>query len=49
MITYYKKEYPQKLSEAKIIAQKDTFNYEKEHKIINPHRMEEGTTTKGTY
>ena len=49
MITYYKKEYPHKLSETKLLAQKDAFNYEKEHKIINPHRMEEGTTNKGTY
>jgi hypothetical protein len=32
-----------------MIAQKDAFNYEKEHKIINPHRMEEDTTAKTAY
>jgi hypothetical protein len=32
-----------------MLAQKDAFNYEKEHKIINPHKMEEGTTNKEAY
>jgi hypothetical protein len=49
LITQYKKEYPSKLANVKMLAQKDAFNYEKEHKIINPHKMEEGTTNKDAY
>lgn len=49
MITNYQKEYHSKMQQAKLLSQKDAFNHEKEHKIINPHRMELSTTNKVSY
>ena len=49
MITNYQKEYHQKLKDTKIVAANEGFNPEKEHKIINPHRMELSTTNKVSY
>ena len=49
MITNYQKEYHAKLKEALVMPSKEAFNPEKEHKIINPHRMELNTTNKTTY
>ena len=45
----YQKEYPSKLRDAYILSEKDAFNIEKEHKIINPHKMELSTTNKVAY
>jgi hypothetical protein len=47
MITSYKKEYFGK--EAKSQPRKDAFNIEKEHKIINPHKMDLSTTCKNHF
>ena len=49
MITNYQKEYHPKSKEVKVIPQKEVFNPEKEHKIINPHKMELSTTNKVSY
>ncbi len=49
LITNYQKEYPSKISQAKVLSEKDAFNIEKEHKIINPHPMELSTTNKVVY
>ncbi|CDW76087.1 UNKNOWN [Stylonychia lemnae] len=49
MITNYQKEYHQKNEKSILIPQKETFNPEKEHKIINPHKMELSTTNKVAY
>eukprot|EP00347_Sterkiella_histriomuscorum_P011610 403371794 len=49
MITNYQKEYHQKNNQTSIIPQKEAFNPEKEHKVINPHRMEQATTNKISY
>jgi hypothetical protein len=37
------------MGETKVVKKKDAFNIEKEHKIINPHRMDLSTTNKVTY
>lgn len=47
--TNYQKEYYEKYRKGLKIEQKDAFNIEKEHKIINPHRMEYLTTNKTTF
>lgn len=49
MITNYQKEYPSKISQTRVISEKEAFNIEKEHKIINPHPMELSTTNKVVY
>ena len=49
MISNYQKEYHPKSDQNQVIPPKETFNHEKEHKIINPHRMELSTTNKVSY
>lgn len=49
MITNYQKEYHEKMKNATIVQQREAFNPEKEHKIINPHKMELSTTNKVSY
>jgi len=48
VVSNYQKEYHPKMGQAHILSEKDAFNIEKEHKIINPHRMDLSTTN-GTY
>jgi hypothetical protein len=43
-MSYYQKEYYDKMQKAKILSEKDAFNLEKETRIINPHPMELSTT-----
>lgn len=49
MITNYQKEYDNKLRETALITKPEAFNIEKEHKILNPHKMELSTTNKTTF
>lgn len=49
MVTNYKKEYHKKNDKAIVVTQKEAFNPEKEHKIINPHKMDMTTTNKTSY
>lgn len=49
VVSNYKKEYPSKMSQAYIMGEKDAFNIEKEHKIINPHKMDLVTTNTTSY
>lgn len=49
LISNYQKEYPSKHGEAHVVKEKEAFNIEKEHKIINPHKMELSTTNKVAY
>ena len=46
LISNYQKEYPSKHGTTHMISKEDAFNIEKEHKIINPHKMELSTTNK---
>lgn len=48
MTSFYNKEYHQKLDKA-TLPPKDPFNPEKEHKILNPHRMDTTTLNKTMY
>jgi hypothetical protein len=36
-MSYYQKEFPNKINQARILTEEDAFNLEKETKIINPH------------
>jgi hypothetical protein len=49
LITNYQKEYEKKLENTKVLKQKDAFNIEKEHKVINPHPMDTTTTNKTVF
>lgn len=49
LITNYQKEYHKKIEKTLIIHPRDAFNIEKEHKIINPHKMEMKTTNKSSF
>lgn len=48
-ISYYQKEYQDKINKTKLLTKEDAFNLEKETKIINPHRMELSTTNGVNY
>lgn len=39
-MSYYQREYRDKMGQAKILTEEDAFNMEKETRIINPHPME---------
>ena len=43
-VSYYQKEFQDKIKKTKILNESDAFNMEKETKIINPHPMEVFTT-----
>lgn len=49
LITNYQKEYHNKIGETSVQKNKESFNVEKEHKIINPHNMDMSTTNKVVY
>lgn len=49
LFTNYKQNFPNKAEKVKVISHKQAFNLEKETKIINPHKMDMGTTTAHTY
>ena len=49
MCTVQQKEYKDKLKKTQVIKNSETFNLEKEAKIINPHRMDLATTANTTY
>ena len=50
MLSEYQKDYSEKLA-CQALSQKkgEIFNLERESKIINPHKMDLGTTTAETY
>ena len=45
----YQKDFGDKLKKTVVLKNGESFNLEKEAKIINPHRMDLGTTTAQTY
>ena len=45
----YHKDFKDKLSNTIVLKKGEAFNLEKESKIINPHKMETGTTSNNTY
>ena len=49
LITNYQKEYHNKIGDSSVLKNKESFNVEKEHKIINPHNMDMSTTNKVVY
>lgn len=49
LITNYQKEYYEKKGKGLTVPSKEAFNIEKEHKIINPHKMEFATTNKSSF
>jgi hypothetical protein len=49
MISNYQKEFHSKMEGAHFLSQKDAFNHEKEHKILNPHKMDCETTNHAKY
>ena len=49
MASGYQKDFGDKLKKTIVVKNGDSFNLEKEAKIINPHRMENGTTSTNTY
>jgi hypothetical protein len=49
VISNYQKEYFEKNKSAHRIPPNEGFNVEKEHKIINPHRMDLSTTNKQNF
>ena len=49
MHSKYQNEYKDKLRNTIVLKKGEAFNLEKEAKIINPHRMELGTTSENTY
>jgi len=49
LVSGYQKDFKDKLKNTIILKKGEAFNLEKEAKIINPHKMDLGTTTKSTY
>jgi len=49
VISNYKKDYPGKKKHAQETRPKEAFNIEKEHKIINNHKMDLNTTAKDNF
>jgi len=45
----YKKDFADKLKKCVVLKNGESFNLEKEAKIINPHKMDMGTTSGSTY
>lgn len=45
----YQKDFGDKLKKTHVLKNGESFNLEKEAKIINPHKMDMGTTTAQTY
>lgn len=45
----YQKDYADKLKKTIVLKNGESFNLEKEAKIINPHKMDLGTTSGSTY
>lgn len=48
-MSYYQKEFQNKIDQARILTEEDAFNLEKEAKIINPHPMELDSTHRTTF
>lgn len=49
MSSGYQKDYNDKLKKTVVMKNGESFNLEKEAKIINPHKMDMGTTSLDTY
>ena len=49
MGTGYQKDFQEKLRNTIVLKKGEAFNLEKESKIINPHKMDTGTTSNNTY
>lgn len=49
LFSNYRQNYHGKLTQTEIKSHKQAFNLEKESKIINPHKMDLGTTNKTKY
>ena len=45
----YSKDFKDKLKNTIVLKKGEAFNLEKESKIINPHKMDMGTTSNNTY
>lgn len=48
-VSYYQREFQDKIKNARLLTEEDVFNPEKETKIINPHSMEVTTTQKSSF
>ena len=49
MASGYQKDFGDKLKKTVVVKNGEAFNLEKEAKIINPHKMDVGTTSGNTY
>ena len=49
MASGYQKDFADKLKKTVVLKNGESFNLEKEAKIINPHKMDMGTTSGSTY